>query len=364
LPLVYKHFVRNERFTPENTILNHYSKEYILYKIENISEKYQPYKRMFGKSLVRKWDKKDKSRIFDEETNFIEDYFMMLAQDNSHITFKLRQAINFLSNDLYYKRREKFELTISYLSKQLEKKSKLKDKELIDILPPAFFKVDVEFKDLDTFNQLSSGEKQRVYSISTLIYHLNNLSSVSPVHSVCKYNRVNIIFDELELYFHPELQRNLINDILESIKKIDLKDIDSVNILLITHSPFILSDIPHSNILFLEKNGEPLQNRENIKTFGGNIHELLAHSFFLEKGFIGEFAKNKIQNIIDFLNPDSEEKKQKSNLSQVTVLKEIQIIGEPFLKEKLLEMYFSKYENERNNRIAKLENELNQLKNV
>jgi predicted ATPase len=345
LPLVYKHFLKNENFVPKDTLLNRYAKEYILYKLKSIASKYQPYKRLF--------------RFFYEDANKADSFLLMLAEENSHVTFKLVQAINFLSNELYFNRKETFELTVSYLSNQLAKESKLKGKELIDILPPAFFKIDIEFKDSDTFSLLSSGEKQRVYSIATLIYHLNNLSSTNAKIINHKYKRVNVIFDELELYFHPELQRNLINDIIESIKKIQLKEIDAINILLITHSPFILSDIPDSNILFLTEKGIPEDNRENIKTFGGNIHELLAHSFFLNKGFIGEFAKNRIQSIID--NLSTGDNKNKKNIDKQSIWKEIQIIGEPFLKDKLIEMYYLKFDKAK--RISELKEELYRLEN-
>ncbi|CAG0989035.1 hypothetical protein FLAV_02198 [Flavobacteriales bacterium] len=345
LPLVYKHFLKNKSFVPQDTLLNRYAKEYILYKLKSIASKYQPYKRLF--------------RYFYEDASNADAFLLMLAEENSHVTFKLIQAINFLSNELYFNRKESFELTVAYLSNQLDKESKTKGKELIDILPPAFFKVDIEFKDSDTFSLLSSGEKQRVYSIATLIYHLNNLSSTNAKIINHKYRRVNVIFDELELYFHPELQRNLINDIIESIKKIHLKEVDAINILLITHSPFILSDIPDSNILFLTEKGLPEENRINIKTFGGNIHELLAHSFFLNNGFIGEFAKNRIQTIIDNLKPD--EKKSNKAVNRDLIWKEIQIVGEPFLKEKLEEMYYSKFD--KTKRINELRAELNRLEN-
>ncbi len=345
LPLVFKYFLKNENFKPEDTKLNNYAIEYIIYKLKSIASKYQPYKNLF--------------RFFYENVQSADDFLLMLSQDNSHVIFKLIQAINFLTNELYYNRKESFELTVSYLSNQLDKESKLKGKELIDILPPAFFNVDIEFKDADTFSLLSSGEKQRVYSIATLIYHLNNLSSINSKFVVNKYKRINVIFDELELYFHPELQRNLINDIIESIKRIDLKEIYAINILLITHSPFILSDIPDDNILFLTEHGMPETNRENTKTYGGNIHELLAHSFFLNNGFIGEFAKNRIQTIIDNLNPD--ETKNKKKINRDSIWSEIQLIGEPFLKEKLIEMYYSKFDKAK--RISELREELNRLEN-
>lgn len=344
-PLLFKHFLHDPNFYPKDTLLNRYAKEYILQKLISIASKYDPYKRL--------------SRYFFESTGDADTYLLMLSKDNSHVTFKLIQAINFLSNELYFNRKESFNLTISYLSDQLEKESKLKGKELINILPPAFFKVDIEFKDADMFNQLSSGEKQRVFSISTLTYHLNNISSINEKIANHKYKRINVVFDELELYFHPELQRTLINDILENIKKIDLKDIYAINILLITHSPFILSDIPNSNILFLTNTGLPEPNRENVKTYGGNIHELLAQSFFLYNGLIGEYAKQRIQSIIEILTKVEELSTDKRTKDYI--LKEIKIIGEPFLREKLLEMYYRKYESKK--RIAILKAELNRLEN-
>lgn len=349
LPIVYKYFLKNSRFVPEDTILNKYAKEYILAKLKNIASKYQPYKRLF-------------SAFYDTNSD-AEGFIIMLSEDYSHVTFKLRQAINFLTNELYFKRGNTFDLTVAYLSKQLDQKKQKDGKELIDLLPPPFFDVDIEFKDSGKFTMLSSGEKQRIFSMATLIYHLSNLSSTEDKLVDLKYNRVNIVFDELELYFHPELQRNLVHDIIENTRKIDLKRIYAINILLITHSPFILSDIPENNILFLTEDGKPERKRDNIKTFGGNIHELLAHSFFLKNGFIGEFAKQKIQEVIDALQLDEENNlarlTRRIKLNQKTVLDRIALIGEPFLKQKLMEMYYLKFDKQK--RIQDLKEEIKRL---
>lgn len=208
------------------------------------------------------------------------------------------------------------------------------------------------------FNKLSSGEKQMIYSVSSIIYHLINLNSVSNTKKRIAYKYVNIVLEEIELYFHPEMQRTYINYILESIKRIELKRIKGINFCFVTHSPFILSDIPDSNILFLTETGMPYQATVPIKTFAGNIHDLLAHSFFLSKGVMGEFAKNTVQNIIDNLNSDFKGEPRKL-LSKKMIFEEIQIIGEPFLKEKLLEMYYDKFNKSR--RIAALKLELKRL---
>ena len=93
--------------------------------------------------------------------------------------------------------------------------------------------------------------------------------------------------------------------------------------------------------MYLEK-GECLKDElRPQKSFGSNIHDLLAHSFFMsEDGYMGEFAKSKIEEVIDFL------KNNKSNLSKTNCKKIIEMIDEPMIKNKLLEMYYKKFSKE------------------
>src|SRR5690606_39093399 len=109
------------------------------------------------------------------------------------------------------------------------------------------------------------------------------------------------IFDELELYLHPEYQRTFIKNILTVLNIFNEKDFEhyqedlKFSILLSTHSPFILSDIPSENILKLEE-GRTVKH-DKINSFGSNIHDLLADEFFLNEGFMGEFAAQKITRL-------------------------------------------------------------------
>ena len=76
-----------------------------------------------------------------------------------------------------------------------------------------------------------------------------------------------------------------------------------IQILVTSHSPFIVSDLPNENVIFLTKE----ENKGNCvvknslndmkKTFGANIHTLLSDSFFMES-LMGEFAKSKIDGVI------------------------------------------------------------------
>jgi energy-coupling factor transporter ATP-binding protein EcfA2 len=161
--------------------------------------------------------------------------------------------------------------------------------------PLSFLKMDFQFEDKSSLSDMSSGQLQLLNSINTITYHLRNLDS-----DVQSYKYVNIVLDEVELYLHPEFQRKYVFMILDGIKSVKLNKIKGINIMLLTHSPFILSDIISQNVLHL-KDGSIVYNRSNTNSFGANIHQLLYDEFFLENGFIGEFAKLRINEVIDYL---------------------------------------------------------------
>ena len=110
-----------------------------------------------------------------------------------------------------------------------------------------------------------------------------------------RYKHVNVIFDEVELYFHPDLQRRFVKYLLDALKNLNLQYIEGVNIQLVTHSPFVLSDIPATNILCLsnDKEEKPFGN-----TFAANIHDLFNNRFIL-LDTIGELAKTEILELVD-----------------------------------------------------------------
>lgn len=282
---------------------------YIVAKIDKISKNYREYKQGYR---------------FDSPIQNT-DFLKRLEKDKSHITFKLRQAINFLkkgSKELpgtfkwkqlqeTFSQEKYIEFTLDELLDWVGEK--VPAEEIINHLPPSIFSIDIVLSNesntlLDskepTFNGLSSGEQQLIHSIQSIIYHLNNLQSVHKAgDNRVAHSAVNIIFDEIELYFHPDYQRKFISVLLKSIERFNLggkKGINTINILFSTHSPFILSDIPTQNILFLELNDDKysLSKKVDALTFGANIHDLLSHSFFMEST-IGELANNKIKEILD-----------------------------------------------------------------
>jgi hypothetical protein len=138
--------------------------------------------------------------------------------------------------------------------------------------------------------------------------------------------------EEIELYSHPDYQRRLVRQLLNQLEKADLQEIESVSILFVTHSPFILSDIPKSCVLFLE-NGLPRNNMQE-NTFGANIHSLLKNGFFLPNLPMGEFAYEKINEMFRKLNEgDMDPETYKALYNQIL------LVGEPYLRSQLMSMY-------------------------
>ena len=199
----------------------------------------------------------------------------------------------------------------------------------------------------ETIQKLSSGEQQLLFTIQTIIYHLKNIDSVFEAEYYGKeriaYRNVMVILDEVELYFHPEFQRKFIYELLNQIGQINIGHIKSINVLFSTHSPFLLSDIQASNILKI-KDGIGQKYNEDEQTFGANVHDLLANDFFMENGFMGEWAKHIIQDLVLFLTHLKEQdEKPKFDWDEPTAKSTISVIGEPLFKQRLERLFDKKF---------------------
>lgn len=168
--------------------------------------------------------------------------------------------------------------------------------------------------------------------------------------------------EEIELYFHPELQRTYIKNMLDGIKQVQLPHIESINICFVTHSPFVLSDIPSRNILALKIRDEHINvSNEQMSSFGANIHDMLKNSFFLENGSIGAYADWIIRDIIDKMAMVS---KGNTNVDTSNIHEEIMLIDEPIVRIALLDEYHRVFPNSSTDlKIKELQRRIQELKN-
>ena len=314
---------------------------YIVYKVLSIASKYPSY------SDFERWSIKSfaKTVITKEEKESLIRLVAQTKKDKSHITIKVVQVRNFLNiiRNFGPQVLEKDFFGIDYYQKLVETSVVNGTSEIINImytLPPSFFIPTLTIKNPDKniepieVSRLSSGERQLLYTFSTYVYHIRNLLSI-PKKRVA-YRHINLILDEAEICFHPEYQRLFLSKLLYMIKSLKLNRHCAFNIIIATHSPFILSDMPKEKILYLDDG--KAQNREMfISPLAANISDILYQSFFLRNGFIGEWARGKINQLL----------KKKVLWSQLTgeEMDFIESIGDEYLKKQVKRHFM--YEEER-----------------
>lgn len=304
---------------------------YLVYKILAIASKYPSYSD-FDQWKVESFDKKELTK---DEMESLDKLVTKIKRDRSHITIKVIQVCNLLriirEKGVYVLERKSFGID-DYLTLVGESDPKGKNElfEIMYTLPPSFFIPTLTIKNPDReglpieISKFSSGERQLLYTFSTYVYHIRNLLSI-PKERVA-YRHISLILDEAEICFHPEYQRLFVSRLLYLIKSLHLNTFCAFNIIIATHSPFILSDIPRDNILYLDR-GIAQDRADFVKPLAANISDILFQSFFLRNGFIGEWARTKINSILkrrsswDELNSDEQ--------------RFIEAIGDEYLKKQV-----------------------------
>ena len=131
------------------------------------------------------------------------------------------------------------------------------------------------------------------------------------------------------------------------------------NILLTTHSPFVLSDMLSTQLLYL-RNGEPVTGDERdrmVMPFAANVNDIIKQSFFMEDGFVGEFAKEKINSLVDFLTGTvNSEEWDEDSINLV-----IDNIGEPLVASQLRYLASKRIESYKESYIRWLQSEMDRM---
>ena len=151
-----------------------------------------------------------------------------------------------------------------------------------------------------------------------------------------------LLIDEGDLYLHPEWQRTFFADLHKYLPL--FFNNHKLQLIISSHSPFIVSDLPKENIILLDRiDGlcKVVEKDMFSNTFGANIHSLLTDSFFLTGGLIGEFAKEKINDLFTYLIDESE---TDNNFNYDTAKKLIDLIGEPIVKLQLIQLFDKKFD--------------------
>jgi len=200
---------------------------------------------------------------------------------------------------------------------------------------------------LPVFFRFFRAYRDVVGAISILAFHWEGMSSgelsmlnlYSRFHYAFQFavvqlsKHVVIMLDEAEVTLHPAWQIKLIDDLIIFLTA-HLKG-KSIQLIVASHSPFVVSDLPKTMINFLDKDTEGncvvVDGLMDLKhTFGANIHTLYSDSFFMKQTLMGKFAKSKIDRLISTVNRERDFDEEFPNWEVVQQC--IDLIGEPLLR--------------------------------
>lgn len=371
----------DEEFNNQPKVVKEAILKYVAYKTLKTCIHYRKYGEMIGvRNLTAEERNRGKRRLIDgfylelNESKVINVIKEIAFQDTTvHVNLKIQQILYFLKHNTYCTKYEIVPPEVAYREEEIRNEtafgwsmkpvSELFTKDVDGnrkripfrtydeaylSMPPAIFEWEMCFKkdgskEEETLSQMSSGERQLMHSISYIIYHIKNIESVTEGSYRIKYHNISMIFDEAELYYHPEYQRRFVANLIRMLSwcHINHNIIRGVNILIVTHSPFVLSDIPLDNTLYLEDG--KVSNKEK-ETFCGNVHELLGGSFFMDYS-IGDVARANVEEIIALYNnrnslekevQEMNRRKFKDNRERYEYV--AAIIADEYLKRKVNEM--------------------------
>lgn len=235
------------------------------------------------------------------------------------------------------------------------------------------YKQCVETVDFLSFSWgLSSGENLLLNQFGKLIHILKkDLNGKyylpSDVNSNIHAKNAIIMLDEAEVAFHPEWQRIYFDAFLNFINENIANQGTHVQIIIATHSPIILSDIPKQNTVFLKKFEEEdkkgTESVDNPETFAANIFSLYQNAFFLNEAGIGYFAERKLCDLIDEIHQlygDDKTSALPTQKQKEEIIKKIKCIGDPYIRHKFEMEYQYEVEKAEGAKIA-LEKRINNM---
>lgn len=234
--------------------------------------------------------------------------YFMLNTDYLNVGINNYYELNFTGRII----NEKIDYLLSLLNHFNNKKNKGNNSrvnmndvyKLFKSLPEEFFEdknyLKIPGQELEYYNQISYLQEFHAnfvkftfenFSEGELVF-LDLFATVLNALTHSKNEDLILILDEPDINLHPEWSRRLLDNLIDFIDK--NKKNGSVQIIISTHSPFIVTDFPKENIYTFNKtqNGNiKIQNPEF--GFAANIYDLISSTFFMNAP-VGEFATKKI----------------------------------------------------------------------
>lgn len=244
----------------------------------------------------------------------IEDGAIGSTTFHAQITFlkSLRRTVSSL--DLEYHSEGQRAKSIEYFTFNYQSKG---SRKFISDFTTLFGKM--ELFDLDWMG-ISSGHKA----------YINIFASLHQELRATRNEALLLCIDEGDLYLHPKWQVEFFDKLIQTLPNIFS---GKVQLILTSHSPFLLSDLPRQNISILapERNGASMDGIElSSNTFGGNLYDLYAEPFFLGNKRTSDFAHRVIRSVIEQAESGELDQDEKNML-----LSNISMFGDEIIQMRL-----------------------------
>ena len=241
--------------------------------------------------------------------------------DEEKILNQIFDALTRMSNDTLFNEKT----GVFYID--AIKESEKAEKFIEDIFNTRFYLTsrifDVFYShDKDTGGSTLSSGEQKMLDLFSRLYSAIELDPQA-------YNNLNspslLVLDEAEIGFHPEWQCSFIKTLIGFLNSLYVIAGLKFQIVLTSHYPILLSDIPACCCNFLKRDYEnkSTMNLRNSheETFASNIFDLYRDSFFLDKGLVGAFAEDKLMYL-----------QKRIEQGETDLTAEIEMIGDQRLK--------------------------------
>lgn len=203
---------------------------------------------------------------------------------------------------------------------------------------------------LEVLPQMSAGEEKMISIAGNLRGEIEEDMGRVSMKDVRAEKTILYVIDEIEREMHLEWSRQFFAYLIRYLSKCRIRITEQgyslqelnirVQLILSTHSPFLLSDLHTHSVIELERGRDGLVRVHPLeqKVFAQNIQRILLNDFFIRNSF-GAWAEEKLQEAVRILRAP-EEPGEEERLFCRDLIREI---GEPIVREKLSFMYFVKF---------------------
>lgn len=273
------------------------SKAIILIQLSHLSSLYVQYERDSGSKVIEVFNKYFDPRLksLPNIKHVIRELIEVLEKgDVANFADKDRQFKNILidlENLENLLKNAEFQTTTQSRSLQLQFKLNFNKDDVDDFEKLSKLILRLPSSNIQ-WDQLSSGQKA----------YLNIFSSIWNASKKKPNDDKLICIDEGDLYLHPKWQLEFVQRVTKVLSGITT---GNTHIIITTHSPILVSDLPGQCLSILKKDvNEKIDTENGIQTFGANIFDIYRDTFEIENQKTGNISKNYMEEIIAILDKE------------------------------------------------------------